>query len=67
MRNWSVDTKSISKFPEKYKVWQMEQHIDYGLVGKKINSRELKKYWSLLKLDSKYRKYLSFLLWPKQF
>lgn len=62
MRNWSVDTEFLSKFPEKYKVWQLEQLINYGLVGKKINARDLKKYWSKLKLDPKYKKYLSFLL-----
>jgi len=66
MRNWSVDIKSLSKFPEKYKVWQLEQRINYGLVGKKISSQDLKKYWSKLKLDPAYKNYLSFLLWPKQ-
>lgn len=66
MRNWSVDTKFLSKFPKKYKAWQLEQLINYGLAGKKINTQDLKKYWSQLKLDPKYKKYLSFLLWPKQ-
>ena len=40
MKNWSVDEKQLKQYPEKYKLWKMEQLINYGLdedekLGKK--------------------------------
>lgn len=66
MYNWSVDTKFLAKYPQKYKIWQLEQLINYGLGGQKLNPEEVKKYWRKLKLDPRYKKYLRFLLWPSQ-
>lgn len=66
MYNWSTDTKKLSKYPEKYAIWKLEQLINYGLDGEKLKQSELKKYWSQLNIDPLYRKYLNFLLWSKQ-
>lgn len=62
MYNWSTDTKKLSKYPEKYAVWKLEQLINFGLNGQKIKVAELKKYFSKLNIDPKKRKYLSFLI-----
>ncbi|MCL5784501.1 MAG: hypothetical protein M1142_04080 [Patescibacteria group bacterium] len=62
MYNWSTDIKILKKYPEKYKVWQLEQLINYGLNGQKIKKADLKKYWSKLNIDPQKRKYLEFLL-----
>lgn len=66
MYNWSTDTRKLAKYPEKYVIWKLEQLINYGLDGKKLKQSELKKYWNKLNIDPLYRKYLNFLLWPKQ-
>ncbi|PIR90812.1 hypothetical protein COU03_04060, partial [bacterium (Candidatus Gribaldobacteria) CG10_big_fil_rev_8_21_14_0_10_41_12] len=66
MYNWSVDTKELKKDKKRYKVWQLEQLINFGLAKEKINLAELKKYWGLLNLDPNKKRYLSFLLWPKK-
>lgn len=67
MYNWSVDIKKLSKYPEKYKIWKLEQLINFGLDGQKLKKSDLKKYFNQLKIDPIYKRYLSFLLWPKLF
>lgn len=65
MYNWSTDEEKFKeKYPEKYKIWRLEQMINYGLRGDKLDSDEIKKYWSKLNIDELTRKYLEFLLWP---
>ena len=68
MYNWSVDEKYLRKFPEKYKLWRLEQMISYGLDGDKLDRNVLIANWDYLKkrIDPKRRKFLEFLLWPKQ-
>lgn len=66
MKNWSVDIKQLKKHPEAYKVWRLEQLINYGLDGEKLDAKEVKKYWNKLYLDQPAKKYLEFLLWPKK-
>lgn len=62
MYNWSTDTKKLSKYPEKYAVWKLEQLINFGLNGQKLNFVELKKYFPKLNIDPQKRKYLAYLL-----
>lgn len=66
MYNWSVDTKELKKDRKKFAIWRLEQMVNFGLNGKKINREELKKYWRFLKLDRNRKKYLKMILWPKQ-
>ncbi|OGG00293.1 hypothetical protein A3D78_04180 [Candidatus Gottesmanbacteria bacterium RIFCSPHIGHO2_02_FULL_39_14] len=66
MKNWSTDENHLKKFPEKYKVWKLEQKINYGLdVGEKINRLELVKYWRTIssRIDPHRYEFLKFLLW----
>ncbi len=62
MNNWSTDTKKLSKYPEKYAMWKLEQLINFGLNGQKLNFVELKKYFSKLNIDPQKRKYLDSLI-----
>ena len=69
MYNWSVDEPQFKKAdPEGYKIWRLEQMINYGLAGEKLNEKMVRKYWPRLKdrLDPHYRAYLEFLLWPSK-
>jgi len=66
MRNWSTDTTELKKDEKQYAIWRLEQMVNFGLEGKKINRQKLKKYWSRLSLDHNKKIYLSLLLWPKQ-
>jgi len=67
MYNWSIDEKELKRnHPEKYKIWKMQQMINYGLGGKKINKKLLKRHWKKLFLDPKTKEFLKFLLWPKK-
>jgi hypothetical protein len=61
MYNWSTDTSKLKKDPEKFKIWQLEQKINFGLSGEKLEIKELKRYWSKLHLDPKRKQVLS--LW----
>ncbi|MBI2097743.1 MAG: hypothetical protein HYT46_02315 [Candidatus Vogelbacteria bacterium] len=64
MKNWSIDEEKLKQYPEKYAIWKLEQLINYGFDGEKINTSVLKKYWNKLSIDPENRKFLSFLLWP---
>lgn len=67
MKNWSVDEKKFKKAdPEGYEIWRLEQLINFGLDGEKLNTAKVKKYWNQLSLDPAAKNYLSFLLWPRK-
>ncbi len=67
MYNWSVDeTKFKKEDPEGYQIWRLEQMINYGLGGEKLDANKLKKYLDKLDIDQSSREYLEFLLWPTQ-
>lgn len=63
--NWSVDIKKLQKDTKLYHVWKLEQLINFGLGGEKINSKFLKKYWSKLSLDPYRKQFMQLLLWGK--
>lgn len=66
MYNWSTDTTELKKDRKRYAIWRLEQMVNFGLGGKKISRKEIKKYWPVLDLDCNRKKYLSMLLWPKR-
>ena len=68
MYNWSVDEKAFKKKdPKGYKLWRLEQLINYGLDGEKLNEKEVKKAWPKIKeqLDPYKKRALEFFLWGK--
>ena len=62
MYNWSTDTAKLKKYPEKYAVWRLEQLINYGLDGEKLDKKELIKYFPVLNIDPAKKAYLKFIL-----
>lgn len=62
MHNWSINTKILSKYPERYVIWKLEQLINFGLGNDKLKRSELKRYFNQLKIDPKKKMYLKFLL-----
>ena len=42
MYNWSVDVKKLRKNKEKYAIWKLEQMVNFGLNGEKIDKKLLK-------------------------
>lgn len=68
MYNWSVDVKKMKKeSPEKFRIWRLEQLINYGEPGEKIDEKLLRKYWQKIYIDPRYREFLAFLLWPQRY
>ena len=62
MYNWSVDEQALKKNPAQYTRWRLEQLINFGLNGEKINERELLEHFSELNIDLDRRKLLALLL-----
>lgn len=62
MYNWSTDTKKL-KTKEQKTIWELEQAVNFGLNGIKINRMLLKKYWGNLNLDPDRKRYLELILW----
>ena len=67
MYNWSVDLKKIAMSPQDAAIWKLEQAINFGLNGEKLNRLLTKKYWKKLYLDPARKRFLKFLLWPKKY
>ena len=65
MYNWSIDTSSLKKKPNKYKIFQLEQKINFGLNNKKISLSSLRKHWGELDIDSNKKSYLKKIVWPQ--
>jgi len=68
MYNWSVNEKQFKKEnPEGYKIWKLEQMINYGEPREKLDKKLVKKYWEKIKnrIDPHKRLLLEFLLWKK--
>ncbi|HLC69666.1 MAG TPA: hypothetical protein VJH75_01315 [Patescibacteria group bacterium] len=66
MNNWTVDIKQLKKHKEQYIHWRLEQLVNFGLGGEKINAKSLKTHWKKLRLDPKKKRFLSILLWPQK-
>jgi hypothetical protein len=66
MYNWGVDIKRFKKSKEAYNIWRLEQLINFGLNGEKLDANKLKRYWPKLRLDPAKTRYLKFLLWGKK-
>lgn len=64
MHNWGVDEKQLKKDKKQHTIWRLEQMVNFGLDGKKLNEQKLKENWPKLRLDPKKKSFLSFLLWP---
>lgn len=62
MYNWSTDTTELKKDSEKYAIWRLEQLINFGLNGEKINRKDLEHYFLKLDIDNAKKNYLKLLL-----
>ena len=62
MRNWSTDTTELKKNPEKWAVWELEQLVNFGLQGKRLDAKLLERHLSKLQIDPHRKDYLNFLL-----
>ena len=65
MYNWTVDENRLKKNKKRYAIWKLEQMINFGLNGEKINIRDLKRHWNKLQLDSTRKRFLQLLLHEK--
>lgn len=62
MYNWSVDTRRLKKDKQKYKIWKLEQMINYGLRGKKLDRKVLVKYIDKLSIDPHKKRFLKMII-----
>jgi len=65
MYNWSVDLKKIGSTSKEAIIWRLEQAVNFGLNGEKLDKALLKRYWQKLHLDPQRKRFLKLLLWPK--
>ena len=65
MYNWSTDSKKhISK--KQRTILELEQIVNFGLGGSKIDRADLIKYWDELQLDPDRKRFLEYILWNKK-
>lgn len=66
MYNWNVDLSSVNKKTQEYRIWYLNQLINFGLNGEKLDLNEVKRNWNELSLDPKRKVFLRFLIWNKR-
>lgn len=66
MYNWNTDTKLLKKDKVKYAIWKLNQLINFGLNGEKLDLELVKKHWFQIYTDDPTKKFLRLLLWGKQ-
>ena len=66
MYNWSIDIKNFKKTGEPYIIWKLEQMINFGLNGERLDKKLLKKFWEKLRLDPDKKRFLNMLLWKNK-
>lgn len=62
MYNWSVDEEEFKKDPKRYAIWKLEQQVNFGLGGERIDEKTLRMYWPVLQIDPARRRFLSLLI-----
>jgi len=62
MYNWSTNTESLKLNPTAYTRWRLEQLINYGLNGERIDRQELRQHLQTLDIDPARKHFLEFLL-----
>ncbi len=62
MKNWSTDTRELSKNTDKFTKWRLEQQINFGLDGEKLILADLKKFWNLLDIDPYKKRFLALFI-----
>lgn len=65
MYNWSTDLRALKKDKEKYAIWKIEQMVNFGLDGQKLDEKKLRKYFSRINIDPARREFLHLLLYGR--
>ena len=60
MFNWNTDFKGMKKGERS--IWKLEQLINFGLNGSKVNLKAMKKNWKKLKLDPKRKRFMKLFM-----
>ena len=63
MYNWNVDISKWDKKSEQFILWRLNQLINFGLNGERLDLKLVKKHWDKLSLDPKRKKFLKLLIW----
>lgn len=66
MYNWSTDTSQLKKNNVQYKIWKLEQMVNFGLGGEKISKTDIEKYWNDIHIDPARKKFLRLIVWPQK-
>lgn len=64
MYNWNTPKKNIGTSKQST-IWKLNQLINFGLNGEKLDFQKVKKYWNKLTLDPKRKMFLRYLIWEK--
>jgi hypothetical protein len=62
MYNWDINEEKLKKDSDVYRIWKIEQLVNYSLGLEKINEKELREYWLNLEIDPMRRSFLSLAL-----
>ena len=62
MYNWNTNISGFKKNSDSFRIWRLNQLINFGLNGEKLDLYQVKKYWQKLDLDPQRKKFLKLIL-----
>lgn len=63
-KHWSVNTDELSKNPEDFAIWVIEQRVNFGVGKGLLKVVDLKKYWNKIDIDPFKRRALELAIFP---
>ncbi len=64
MYNWNTTNGHLDSMEDAV-IWRLNQTINFGLNGEKLDLKQVRIYWDKLTIDPKRKSFLSLLLWDK--
>jgi hypothetical protein len=62
MYNWNTVESTIAQDPKRHEQWRLEQAINYGLNGDRIDASTLRTHWDSLTLDPDRKRFMALIL-----
>lgn len=63
MYNWNTNTSKWNKKSDSYKIWRLNQLINFGLNGEKLDLKLVRRFWDKIDTDETTRKFLDLIIW----
>ncbi|KKR91417.1 MAG: hypothetical protein UU42_C0012G0014 [Candidatus Woesebacteria bacterium GW2011_GWA1_41_13b] len=62
MYNWNTDISRLKKNSHEFSLWRLNQLINFGLNGERLDLKQVKKHWLKIDTDPATKKFLKLII-----